>query len=173
MLLLLPTLALLLASFSSAARIDLSQNAKNNSTSFQGEMQYILNKYAAISNHHHNRTGERFKIVNMDYVNKQKRAIGKTSLRRDKAWSGTIRVGFPPQKALVVFDTGSSDLVIDKSSYHPELSLSSKNLNKKFDFSYASLHVYGDLYTDKVAIGGVKARDVPIGHGKEDFDGDS
>ena len=173
MLLLLPTLALLLASLSFAARIDLSRDAKNNATSFKGEMQYILNKYAAISNRHHNRTGEHLNIVNMDYVNKQKRAIGKTSLRRDKAWSGTIQVGFPPQKALVVFDTGSSDLVIDKSSYHPKLSLTSKKLNKKFDFSYESLHVYGDLYTDKVAIGGVKARDVPIGHGKEDFDGDS
>lgn len=136
-------------------------------------MQYILNKYAAISNRHQNKTGELLNIVNMDYVNKQKRAIGRTSLRQDKAWSGTIQVGFPSQKALVVFDTGSSDLVIDKSSYHPKLSLTSKNLNKGFDFSYGSLHVYGDLYTDKVAIGGVKARDVPIGHGKEDFDGDS
>ena len=121
MLLLLPTLALLLASLSFAARIDLSRDAKNNATSFKGEMQYILNKYAAISNRHHNRTGEHLNIVNMDHVNKQKRAIGKTSLRRDKAWSGTIQVGFPPQKALVVFDTGSSDLVIDKSSYHPKL----------------------------------------------------
>ena len=41
MLLLLPTLALLLASLSFAARIDLSRDAKNNATSFKGEMQYL------------------------------------------------------------------------------------------------------------------------------------
>ena len=109
MLLLLPTLALLLASLSFAARIDLSRDAKNNATSFKGEMQYILNKYAAISNRHQNKTGEHLNVLNLDLFNKQKRAHGKTHLRKAKAWSGHIEVGFPPQKTTAVFDTGSAD----------------------------------------------------------------
>ena len=88
---------------------------------------------------------------------------------RDRSWSGQIEVGFPPQKTLTLFDTGSSDLVLDKAAYNPKWSLSSKNLHKQFDFSYGSQHVAGDLYTDKVAIGGVKASNVPIGHGNGDF----
>lgn len=172
---LVPAFALLFASLSSAATVGLTRNEKSNVTSFEAEMEYIFNKYGAISNLHHSRTGEHLNIVNMDYVKKQKRANGKTHLRPNKAWSGLIEVGFPPQHALVTFDTGSSDLVLDKSVYDPKKSLTSKNLHKEFDFSYDSLHVYGDIYTDKIAIGGiggVKARDVPLGHGKEDFDGD-
>ena len=172
-----PTLALLLASLSSAARIDLVRDEASHDASIEADMQYVLHKYAAIARHHYNRTGEHLNIVNLEYVdqlraNVQKRASGETRLRRNKAWSGQIEVGFPPQKSLVVFDTGSADLFMDKSSYHPKLSLASKNLHKPFDFSYASLHVYGDVYLDDVSIGGVKAKHVPVGHGSKDFDGD-
>lgn len=140
-------------------------------------MLYLLNKYAAISNRHYNRTGVHLNIVDLAYVNKlndnkQKRASSKIYLRKSKSWSGQIEVGFPPQRILVVFDTGSSDLVVDKSSYRPKLSLTSKNLYKNFDSSYASFRAYGDIYTDEVSIGRVKAKNVPIGYGKEDFDGD-
>ena len=171
--LLLPVWALLLASFSSAAQISLSHNDLSNATSFHAERLSLLNKYAAISKRHYNSTGELLSIVDMHYADKQKRASGKTSLRQDKSWSGAIQVGSPPQEALVIFDTGSSDLVIDKSSYSPKKSLTAKNLNKPFDFSYINLHVYGNIYSDHVDIGGVQATNVPIGHGREDFDGNN
>ena len=58
----------------------------------------------------------------------------------------------PKKKALVIFDTGSSDFVIDKSSYNPKKSLPSNNLNEPFDFSYFNLRVYGDIYSDYVSI---------------------
>lgn len=124
---------------------------------------------------HFNKTGEHSNVVNLDFMNKQKRSNGRIHIRPNKYYSGQIEVGFPPQKANVMFDTGSPDLVLDRNSYNPKKSLTSKNLHKKFDFSYDSLHVYGHIYTDKVGIGGitgVKAWDVPIGYGKKDFDGD-
>ena len=172
-----PTLALLLASLSSAARIDLVRDEASHDASIEADMQYVLHKYAAIAKHHYNRTGEHLNIVNLEYVdqlraNAQKRASSQTRLRKSKNWSGQIEVGFPPQKSLVVFDTGSADLFVDKSSYHPKLSLTSKNVHKPFDFSYETLHVYGDVYIDDVSIGGVKAKQVPLGHGSKDFDGE-
>lgn len=172
-----PTLALLLASLSSAARIDLVRDEASHDASIEADMQYVLHKYAAIARHHYNRTGEHLNIVNLEYVdqlraNAQKRASSQTRLRKSRNWSCQIEVGFPPQKSLVVFDTGSADLFVDKSSYHPKLSLTSKNVHKPFDFSYETLHVYGDVYIDDVSIGGVKAKQVPLGHGSKDFDGE-
>ena len=169
LLLLLPFFALFFASLSSAARIDLFRHQKSNSTDLKPGLLSLVNKYAAISRRHFNRTGEHLNIVNFDYLNLQKRANAHSNLHSDRSWSGQIEVGFPPQKTLTLFDTGSSDLVLDKAAYNPKWSLSSKNLHKQFDFSYGSQHVAGDLYTDKVAIGGVKASNVPIGHGNGDF----
>lgn len=169
LLLLLPFFALFFASLSSAARIDLFRHQKSNSTDLKPGLLSLVNKYAAISRRHFNRTGEHLNIVNFDYLNLQKRANAHSNLHSDRSWSGQIEVGFPPQKTLTLFDTGSSDLVLDKAAYNPKWSLSSKNLHKRFDFSYGSQHVAGDLYTDKVAIGGVKASNVPIGHGNGDF----
>ena len=164
----LPTFALVLAGFSSAARIELSRDDKTQ-PSLEAELEHMHQKYYAISKIHHNRTGEHLNVLNMDFFNKQKRAHGKTHLRISKAWSGHMEVGFPPQKTTAVFDTGSADLVFDKSDYNPNKSLTSKNLHKTFDFDYYDHHVEGDLYSDRVAIGGVEAWNVAVGRGKEDY----
>jgi len=169
--LLLPTFAFVLAGFSSAVRIDLSRDDKTQ-FSPEAELEYIHQKYYAISKIHHNRTGEHLNVLNMDFFNKQKRAHGKTHLRISKAWSGHMEVGFPPQKTTAVFDTGSADLVFDEPDYDPKKSLTSKNLHKTFDFDYYDHHVEGDLYSDRVAIGGVEAWNVAVGRGKEDYNKD-
>lgn len=77
-------------------------------------------------------------------------------------WHYPRRLASPKKKALVIFDTGSSDFVIDKSSYNPKKSLPSNNLIEPFDFSYFNLRVYGDIYSDYVS----------ISYGREVFDGD-
>ena len=167
----LPTFALVLAGFSSAARIELSRDDKTQ-PSLEAELEHMHQKYYAISKIHHNRTGEHLNVLNMDFFNKQKRAHGKTHLRISKAWSGHMEVGFPPQKTTAVFDTGSADLVFDEPDYDPKKSLTSKNLHKTFDFDYYDHHVEGDLYSDRVAIGGVEAWNVAVGRGKEDYNKD-
>ena len=173
MFLLLPALALLVGvSFASASQITLSHTDTSNPDSFHAERRSLLNKYAGFAKRHFNSTGQHLDIVDLHYADKQKRASGKTPLRYNTYWTGSILVGSPPQAAPVVFDTGSSDLILDKSFYSPKNSLSANNLNTPFDFSYINLHVYGDIYSDHVAIGDVKADNVPIGHGREDFDGD-
>ena len=172
MFLLLPALALLSGSLASASQITLSHTDRSNPDSFHAERRSLLNKYAAFSKRHFNSTGQLLDIVDLHYADKQKRASGKAPLRYDTYWTGFIHVGSPPQAAPVVFDTGSSDLVLDKSFYNPKKSLSANNLNTPFDFSYINLHVYGDIYSDHVAIGHVNANNVPIGYGREDFDGD-
>ena len=92
---------------------------------------------------------------------------------RDRSWSGTIHVGFSPhKKALVIFDAGSSVLVIDKSSYNPKKSLTTNSLNKPFDSSCINLHVYGNFYSGIISIGDIKARNVLICYGREVFDAD-
>mgnify|MGYP000400874503 CR=1 FL=1 len=173
MLLLPPALALLVGvSFASASQITLSHTDRSNPDSFHAERRSLLNKYAGFAKRHFNSTGQHLDIVDLHYADKQKRASGKTPLRYNTYWTGSILVGSPPQPAPVVFDTGSSDLILDKSFYNPKKSLSANNLNTPFDFSYINLHVYGDIYSDHVAIGHVNANNVPIGYGREDFDGD-
>jgi len=163
MFLLLPALALLTGSLASASQITLSLTDRSNPDSFHAERRSLLNKYAAFSKRHFNSTGQHLDIVDLHYADKQKRASGKAPLRYDTYWTGFIHVGSPPQAAPVV---------LDKSSYNPKKSLSANNLNTPFDFSYINLHVYGDIYSDHVAIGHVNANNVPIGYGREDFDGD-
>ena len=72
----------------------------------------------------------------------------------------------------VIFDAGSSVLVIDKSSYNPKKSLTTNSLNKPFDCSCINLHVYGDFYSGIISIGDIKARNVLICYGREVFDAD-
>ena len=57
LLLLLPFFALFFASLSSAARIDLFRHQKSNSTDLKPGLLSLVNKYAAISRRHFNRTG--------------------------------------------------------------------------------------------------------------------
>ena len=68
--LLLPTFALLLASLSFAVQIDLIRDEKFDDTSVEADMLYILDKYAAISSHYYNRTGEHLNVVKLDCVDR-------------------------------------------------------------------------------------------------------
>ena len=61
--LVLPTLALLLASLSSAARIDLLRDETSHDASIEADMHYALHKYAAIARNHYNKTGDRKSVV--------------------------------------------------------------------------------------------------------------
>ena len=81
--------------------------------------------------------------------------IGPLQVKTSLGLALSTSASLPQKKALVIFDTGSSDFVIDKS-------LPINNLNEPFDFSYINLHVYGDIYSDYVS----------ISYGREVFDGD-
>ncbi|KAF9226049.1 Asp-domain-containing protein [Gyrodon lividus] len=89
-------------------------------------------------------------------------------------WFGTISIGTPPLTYTVVFDTGSSDLVLpgvdcDNSCtghamYDPALSSSSVDLGEPFVVQYGSGDsAFGDQYTDNVTIVGLTATDQTFG----------
>ncbi|KAF9226048.1 Asp-domain-containing protein [Gyrodon lividus] len=83
-------------------------------------------------------------------------------------WFSTISIGTPPRNFVVVFDTGSSDLVLpgvdcDVSCdghirYDPALSLTSVNLDQPFDIEYGNGDsAFGQQHTDNVTIVGLTA----------------
>ncbi|KAF9226089.1 Asp-domain-containing protein [Gyrodon lividus] len=89
-------------------------------------------------------------------------------------WFGTVSVGTPPSIYTVVFDTGSSDLILpgvdcDDSCdghviYDPASSSSSVNLREPFAIVYGSGDsAFGQQYTDNVTIVGLTATDQTFG----------
>ncbi|KAJ7067092.1 acid protease [Mycena amicta] len=87
----------------------------------------------------------------------------------DTEWAGTISIGTPAQKFLIDFDTGSSDLWVPSSSctsstcksktrYTASSSSTSSKKSGTFTIQYGDgSTVSGPVYTDTVAVAGVKA----------------
>ncbi|KAF9226977.1 acid protease [Gyrodon lividus] len=83
-------------------------------------------------------------------------------------WFGTISIGTPPRNYVVVFDTGSSDLILpgvdcDNSCaghaiYDPASSSTSVNVNRPFVIAYGNGDIaFGQEYGDNVTIVGLTA----------------
>ncbi|KAF9219857.1 acid protease [Gyrodon lividus] len=89
-------------------------------------------------------------------------------------WFGTVSVGTPPRNFAVMFDTGSSDLILpgiqcDASCnghtiYDPEASLTSTELGRPFSAQFVGDEgAFGSQYTDNVTIVGLTATRQTLG----------
>ncbi|KAF9220072.1 acid protease [Gyrodon lividus] len=108
----------------------------------------------------------------------QKRDSGELPLAslgdRLNRWFGTISVGTPPRNFAVMFDTGSSDIILpgidcDASCdghafYDPGASLTSTELGKPFDAQFGGGGgAFGYQYNDNVTIAGLMAKHQTLG----------
>ncbi|KAF8323933.1 acid protease [Clavulina sp. PMI_390] len=92
---------------------------------------------------------------------------------QNNLWYGIVTVGTPPISYTVDFDTGSSDFFVPASScsscgnhtlYNPAKSSTAKALSKTFSLAYGDgSTTSGKLYTDRVAIGNLIAKNQTIG----------
>ncbi|KAK3822546.1 MAG: aspartic peptidase domain-containing protein [Linnemannia gamsii] len=88
-------------------------------------------------------------------------------------WYGSISVGTPPETYTVIFDTGSSDLLLSSATcsncgprtrYNINSSSTASNLRKTFSLQFSNKQTAsGDLFTDTVSIGGLSATGQTLG----------
>lgn len=94
-----------------------------------------------------------------------------TDIRREVLWAGEIQFG--NSKFKVDFDTGSADTLVNPGAYEPHKSSSSKRTSDEFETSYAdNTRAFGNIYTDNMVFGGLKAKNVAIGMSKSKFSDD-
>ncbi|KAJ4485425.1 acid protease [Lentinula aciculospora] len=93
------------------------------------------------------------KLVNQVFRTK-KGEEGLTDEENETEWAGNFEIGTPGQKFLADFDTGSSDLWVEK--YDPEKSKTSKKKDGTFSIEYGDgSTASGPIYSDTVTIAGV------------------
>lgn len=79
-------------------------------------------------------------------------------------WAGAIEFGTPAQKIYIDFDTGSSDTLVNSGAYVPSKSRTSSNTNTFFFDQYGDgTTAFGNVYSDKLTIGGLSAPKAYIG----------
>ncbi|KAF9218703.1 acid protease [Gyrodon lividus] len=88
-------------------------------------------------------------------------------------WFGTISIGTPPRNFAVLFDTGSSDLILPDidcddtcdghATYDSEMSLTSIDLAESFFVEFMSDEAYGYQYVDNVTVVGLTATKQNLG----------
>lgn len=102
-------------------------------------------------------------------VTLDKRATGSLSLTDiggEELWSGPLTLG--GQKIYSDYDTGSSDVIINHNSYTP--GSTAKNTGRTFSTAYGDgTTASGPVYTDNLAIAGLKASNVGFGWSSNQF----
>lgn len=71
-------------------------------------------------------------------------------------YCGVVNIGTPTQMIWVLMDTGSSDLWVRRSTFHAALSSTAHSSGEEVSIQYGQGGVSGEIYTDRVSMGGVE-----------------
>ncbi|KAH8923790.1 acid protease [Atractiella rhizophila] len=155
----------------------LTVNGVFNSNAGKSHLERVAGKYQSTLQKFEKNTGKPHVLAvptNGGIVKRQAEAL--TDEDSETLWAGTISIGTPAQSFLIDFDTGSSDLWVPSSSctssgcsghkkYNPSSSSTSQKQSGTFEVAYGdgSVYVSGNIYTDKVTVGGLSASNQYLG----------
>lgn len=127
----------------------------------------IMQKRATMFRNYQRNTGRAHPLKGTGHMKRADAVSGLANINNHNTeWAGKLTFGL--QSIYFEFDTGSSDTIVNHDAYKP--SLWAKNSKKSFSIAYLDgTKTTGTVYTDSFRLGLIKAKDVAIGRGNDNF----
>ena len=164
----LGTLSLALDENAVRLQRSLRRNVHDSSSDPASVRNRVAAKYASNALSYFRNTGKHHPIYHGTMLSKRA-GSSEIPLESESGWTAEVGIGKSVQTFNIVFDSGSADMTMNAGTYDPAKSTTSKNLQKVFSSNYMGGKADGNIFSDQVLLGRVKANDVSIGQATEQF----